>query len=642
MLPNGYTAMAGISGGVYSYIDTGIVPTNDMSVQIAFDFLRDTTMGFIFGARNSNSNTSAGQLNLYMGNLGSADYFGYASARTSQTMPSLYSQDSFNFTSEMNEGTLVANNTSVSSFTGTSGATFTGTRTMHIMGCNNGGSHTATVSTTVRGFRIWKNGVLQAEFIPAYNESTSLAGMYESVSETFFGSATANTFNTGYLVDGQTDGHGKVVFKTDFGDVPQIRCGTYAGKTITAKAIANEGYIFKNWEIGGNIVSTDIEYTFSPNAATTITANFIKITDAIQTNNYTALALKWNSSTGQLNAKDSAYLQVIDFKINEDLMQGTTSTIVCKEIPSLLHLSVPLFLYDPKGRIIYYGAVQSIEGNTITCRDPLYLFDDDTLISTSNYNAYFTVLKYMSTLGTSTYKTNDVHSLPYDETVPLNSDVLVATPMPQITQTSVANAESTMRDMFNSYNLLYEYSLAKVSNTLFLGMKPVNPMTYDTLYLGDNMEQIRNIKIVEEEVDATYLRIFNSAGTQVRAEFGMKKDGTIGQIVSGININDFVFSNLYKLKIVLDDGNLKNIAKANLNGSLYNHKIDFDLELNGIRLEDLKLGQRVIFYYKNEIYDSMLTAWSYSMQNNEVETMHITMGVARNNLTSKLNLGKVK
>ena len=46
------------------------------------------------------------------------------------------------------------------------------------------------------------------------------------------------------------------------------------GTSTTAIATANTGYMFKNWTVNGNIVSTDASYTFTANEDMNLVANF--------------------------------------------------------------------------------------------------------------------------------------------------------------------------------------------------------------------------------------------------------------------------------------------------------------------------------------------------------------------------------
>ena len=58
------------------------------------------------------------------------------------------------------------------------------------------------------------------------------------------------------------------------------------GTSTTAIAVAKDGYMFKNWTVNGNVVSTNASYTFTANEDKNLVANFIKTyTVTVSSNN---------------------------------------------------------------------------------------------------------------------------------------------------------------------------------------------------------------------------------------------------------------------------------------------------------------------------------------------------------------------
>ena len=77
------------------------------------------------------------------------------------------------------------------------------------------------------------------------------------------------------------------------------------GSSTTVVAAANSGYIFKNWTVNGNIVSTDATYTFTANDNMNLVANFNKT--------YTVTVSTNNSSFGKAyigNSNNTTYVTV--------------------------------------------------------------------------------------------------------------------------------------------------------------------------------------------------------------------------------------------------------------------------------------------------------------------------------------------
>lgn len=166
---------------------------------------------------------------------------------------------------------------------------------------------------------------------------------------------------------------------------------------------------------------------------------------------------------------------------------------------------------------------------------------------------------------------------------------------------------------------------------------------YGRKVLFDSWEAIKNVLIVDEDVETNTLMIFSDDGATNRGAFTILKDGTIQQMTS-----DTPVPNRYgtgKTSFVFDSSNaIKDIAQSNLPASQFNHKIQFDILFNDeYRFDDFNLGQLIEFHSKSrpdKVYDSALTAWSYEIEENSDVIKHakFTLGNVRNNLTSKINL----
>lgn len=90
-----------------------------------------------------------------------------------------------------------------------------------------------------------------ANYTFTVNEDTNLVAKFQGAPVTLTVQSSNNTMGT--VSGGET--------------VP-------AGSSVTARAIANAHYIFKNWTENGNIVSTDATFTFTLNTNRTLVANF--------------------------------------------------------------------------------------------------------------------------------------------------------------------------------------------------------------------------------------------------------------------------------------------------------------------------------------------------------------------------------
>lgn len=669
MLPSDYISVSGLYVDVtHPYIDTGIAPTKTMSFEISFGCDVTSAVGYVFGSRDSNSNTASKQINFYLGAASSTSYFGYNSARVSKTTKAYYTSGTrCHLSSKLNDCTYVNSNYYVYEFVGATPSWTNANKNIYLFGLNNGGTFLANTGgdlLTIYGFRLYDDGTLIRNMFPVYKKSTSEYGMYDYANGVFYGSANANPFPTNYrvLIDTDQTVGGEAYIKVDGVGYVKQHYACYGNKRhhlntpVTVYAMANEGYTFDHWEIGGVFESNEIEYKFQPTTATTLKAVFLPEVNE-QRNPYRATIMKYDIGTGSISNsyKSAIYVTVLNGNVNEDLLQRSTSTFECLEIPSSVQINTPIFLYDPKGRILYYGVVKSIEGNILTCREPISLYDDEYLLETSKYQSDYTTLMGVYTFllnpgsndafGFSSDKRNDISAMLFDVEMPIDTSGVPTKAMPLIDKNSVVNMEDMLLSAYSDLDTLIQYGFYKYSSTkFFMSLKPTTNK-FAKLTIGDEHEAITNISVNIQEADATVVTIYNSSGSTLRGNAYMRYDGNIdiyeaGASISGISMLPYVaYEGIVKRKVVTSDDNLKTVALENLNGSLYSHKITFTLNKNHLlRFEDIHLGQYVDFYYKGDLYKSVITAWSFSFDSeNQIQSMNITMGNVRTTLTAILN-----
>lgn len=654
MLPSGYIPMTSLLGGSNSYIDTGVVPSSDLNVELYFSIDKGTSAqgatatGYIFGARNSNSNTSQGQMNLYLGIANSADYVGWNNNRVSKTS-AVSGLPFLNFSSVENEFNLCFDNYYVSLFTGATG-TFTGTQNIHLFGLNNGGTHLNSAHWfRMFACRLYLSGVLIRDFVPVCETSTGKEGMYDLANSSFY--PLAENLGSKFLVTVQQSDGGTAGFRVkDVGVFPQIysREASSGGANPSIKVVAmpKNGYSFLHWEINGTVVSDAIEYSFTPEEATTIQPVYQKDI-SLQTKNYfKAMCINYDA----YNKRQISFMHVKSASISEDLLQDAATTLECIEVPSTIQTNIPLFLYNPKGKIVYYGVVSSVEGNTVTCNSPLFIFNDDYLMKTSYNSAGQTVASlafdvlYGSSDSFINYKTHNFQLDTISDDMGVDSDYVCNQLAETITENNVVNGKDYAIDLYKNFNIAFKYALFSRYNSYAMLVKPFIPqLEYDTLTLNDTLENIQNFSIVTQEEDCNVVDIYDSTGTTLKGIYGVTTDGKIAVFKN--NLNPFIAYRNAKQKIVLSDDPVMTVAKENLNTAYYNHKITFDLYFNDlVRFENIHLGQKVILYKGDSLYKSLLTGISYEINENydNVMVVHCTLGVVRTSLTAKLNLGKVK
>ena len=644
LLPNGYTQCRWV-GGVY---DTGVYPSNTLTIDALVEKSALSQTGFVFGARNTNSTTSAGQTNL---NIAATTYFGYASARVSMGTH-LVSETKMHIHVDRN---VLEVGTSTQIFTGTGATTsFTGTRTMYISALNNAGAIYQPIGIAIYGFIIYENGVKTKEFVPCYDETNSEYGLYDLVGGTFV-HALQNPIGSTYDVSIQSSQGGGGYIKTEFGNVLSENMG---GGIV--KAVADNGYVFKEWQDGnGNVISTEDTFDFDPTADTILVPIFDKITDVQLKMHYVARVLERPTSTGL-----PIELKVISASINEDGLQRATSTIEVDEIPSTVGEGQAIFLYSPKNKPTYAGVIESIEGNVLNCREPSSFFDRDYLFKSgildeTNYNVIYGLYQLMQKGQTARN---------FIDTDQLLSDWLTSQ-----TYFAIWSARNWHYDLYvknednanvvfptisgvegkNLEDLIFEscgfgiFIRAWKGISLFDGHEVMYLLPYfyknnDMITLSDNLENIKDVEIVNESQEDTVLVVYNEAGTTLRGMYGVTTDGQIGEYSSGVS-DQFIGEDEYKGSLILSNDNINTIIAGNLSNANLNHKINFTIDFNGqITFDMVGVGVPVEFYVGSKLFKSVITAISYEIAPNveEVQQARITLGNVRTNLTSKLNMGR--
>lgn len=645
MLPSGYIDCTGVRG-VY---DTGVYTSNTLEIDGLFSSVT-LQNGWVFGARNTNSTSSAGQLCLQ---IAATSYYGYASARISMTTgPS--GQKGFIHIRVDGNYFEFSTQRQIWSATGAT-TTFTGTRTIYIGGMNNAGSVNAGPSGMVNhGMIIKQNGTLLADIVPAYDVANSKQGMYDYVSETFLNAVSSQSY-TLYKVEFGSSTGGQGFAKNTRGElVGEIMAGSnvsYPHDTVTCIAVPDDGYVFKNWTNQNNtVLSTSQVYEYSATGDTVLTPHFEKVTAEMLNTGYYARIYAYDGYDGI-----AAHVKVLSASISEDALQKSSSTFIVEDVPSSVRQGELLRLYSPRGEWIYTGFIESVEGKELTCREPLSLFDQDYLFKSSTFDQ----TNYTAQYGVRWLMENSRYSRNFD---PNNLDDLLYLRMRILdTVTIVDYDKMSIYNELNSHVLFPAFTETKASNLeelLFeccgfgifieakeqLTLDPYYYRTRDKLTFGDNLENISNIEVTEESQVDTILIVFNSTGATLRGMYGTTNSGVIKQYnIASADETEFMGYTNYIGKVVLSDDNINTVLAQNLTNSALNHKITFDIVFNDmLTMSKLKIGTPVDFYVGNRLYQSVITAVSYDIVQN-VETIanaRITLGNVRTSLTSKLNLGR--
>lgn len=361
-----------------------------------------------------------------------------------------------------------------------------------------------------------------------------------------------------------------------------------------------------------------------------------------------------------------ANLDVVKASISEDLSQKASSTITCASIPTNVQIYDLLRLYDTKGRFIYWGIINAITDNVIKCSQFQSLYNDniheDLLVPEVFANLkvsgivdwYLRVKEggYFYTYtenGTTFVGTLDRNVKNYYKGITHTVSDSSNRHMPVPEDYQMINLESWLYDIFNSYSILLKpiWVSGNIPHINIAILYPNGKITtsgetfdFSQTKLFDTYENISNLSITKEDEDVNTVHIWYGGqdGEQI---YTILNDGRIVEVRNNVEVANRVGCN--KTTFIEYDGQsdpMDMIYKA-LPNLQYNHKITFDiLFTDNNKYEDYILGKKIQFYENahNRLFDTMLTAWKYEIEENSdvIKKATFTLGKVRNSLTDKL------
>ena len=188
VLPEGYTQLTHIESSGTQYIDTGFMPNQDTKVVMHYHSSGIPSERVLFGARTAYKNTS---YSIWIqDSYFQTDYGNNANKLSVDTTGDVI---------VTKDKAATSLNTSASTYT-SAAATFQCAYTMYLFTLNQAGSaHASMASIKLYSCRIYDNGTLIRDFIPAKNTSGTV-GLYDVVNGSFYTNAGSGTFSGGYEV----------------------------------------------------------------------------------------------------------------------------------------------------------------------------------------------------------------------------------------------------------------------------------------------------------------------------------------------------------------------------------------------------------------------------------------------------------
>ena len=188
-VPSGYSPVEYIQGDGNSYIDTGVVPQGNEVFNVNFTS-KTAPSGYtvLFGTRDAVAVTDT--KNAWLGFDASKFFVRFGTIVPSETIP-VSQNTEYNATVSLPGDRLMINGTSYSFY----GSNVSGiTRSIYLGAMNSGSPLGGGGTVAYKKFYITREGSTLFNGIPVRRNSDSKCGMYDTVSKTFFGSATGTAF----------------------------------------------------------------------------------------------------------------------------------------------------------------------------------------------------------------------------------------------------------------------------------------------------------------------------------------------------------------------------------------------------------------------------------------------------------------
>lgn len=178
--PEDYTYLTYIQSDGNQYIDTGFMPNQDTRVVIDADFPAKSDAGWLFGARVASKDRNYSFLTYQNGHR--SDY--------NETNGGVFTGVAGRVTFDKNKNLTYVNDAKKSEVTYSS---FQVPSNMYLFASNNSGAASAGASATVYSCKIYDNGILVRDFVPAKN-ANNVIGLLDLVTQTFYTNAGSGSF----------------------------------------------------------------------------------------------------------------------------------------------------------------------------------------------------------------------------------------------------------------------------------------------------------------------------------------------------------------------------------------------------------------------------------------------------------------
>lgn len=302
----------------------------------------------------------------------------------------------------------------------------------------------------------------------------------------------------------------------------------------------------------------------------------------------------------------SADMRITSMTIKRDILTKATSDFKIVSVPNAISEGDVFGVYDDFGNVVYLGIIKSIDDNNIQCDQSIALFDDkwkwrnpaDTTIEN----------KIKSIIDNDFAKSEDILEKEIFDDFLISVTSATANDFESKDSNYTVNFMQFLFDIYESYGIMLDIDVSfnQIRPTIKIGTNN-DPV----IKLGNNNQVLRNFEIVRETQEINKLVIYDKDGKEIR--------GVYYATPSGITDNSSSLDRLTDIntEIVCSDDEIEDIIASNISEHMYNHKITCQLVLDN-KLYDFKkfnLGQQFDVYYSGELYNSILTGYKITIDN---------------------------
>lgn len=323
-------------------------------------------------------------------------------------------------------------------------------------------------------------------------------------------------------------------------------------------------------------------------------------------------------------AISSADMRITSMNIKRDILTKATSDFKVVAVPNAVNEGDVFGVYDDYGKVVYLGIIKSIDDNNIQCDQIIALFDDKW--KWRNPSATTIEGKLKDIIDNDYANSSD--ALEREIYNDFSVTTISATENDFASQDSnyVVNMMQFLFEMYESYSILVDINISfnEITPTIVIGKQ-----SYPVIKLGNNNQVLRNFEITRETQEINKLVIYDKDGNTLR--------GTYYATPSGITTDSSSLDRLTDIntEIECSDDDINDIIASNISEHMYNHKITCQLVLDN-KLYDFDLfhlGQQFDIYYDGLLYNSILTGYKISIDNEgKASVVNLTFGKVRYSL----------